>query len=207
MTKLQEALRECPLCKEKKPRTVRFWDKPYPKCKPRNPGVCKACRMERVRKWKDVNNKAMLIKNRRWYYEVYRPKMRKIIDEKRRTEPHKYLAENICHGIRQRARRQSLSIDPEVNEHLVEQLIKQQPNCQCCGVAYDIDSKREGIALRTSPSIDRFDPSQGYTLDNIELICFHCNNLKRHGSLRDFERIVRWMKNRGLPLFSLKEAA
>lgn len=47
--------------------------------------------------------------------------------------------------------------------------------------------------LGASPSIDKFDPSKGYTLDNVALICWRCNNIKRNYKADDLRRVANWM--------------
>ncbi len=45
-----------------------------------------------------------------------------------------------------------------------------------------------------SPSIDRFDNSQGYTPENIRIISKRANNIKKYGNISDFEAIITYLK-------------
>lgn len=44
-----------------------------------------------------------------------------------------------------------------------------------------------------SPSIDRLDPSKGYTPDNTRVISWRANDLKRDASAHELRRIADWM--------------
>jgi len=65
-------------------------------------------------------------------------------------------------------------------------------HCGCCGKQLDYSTGR-GINKRDSPSLDRWDNSQGYTLENTRVICYRCNELKRDATLAELETVVRYM--------------
>ena len=46
------------------------------------------------------------------------------------------------------------------------------------------------IRQPNSPSLDRIDPSKGYTKDNVWVISWRANDLKRDGTLTEFKKIV-----------------
>lgn len=52
-----------------------------------------------------------------------------------------------------------------------------------------------GIPM-TSPSLDRFDNDIGYTKANIRVISLRANQLKKDGTLEEFEKIVRYMRGK-----------
>jgi len=66
--------------------------------------------------------------------------------------------------------------------------------CPVLGCPLDIQGGSK--AIYTSPSLDRFDSSKGYTPDNIEVISWRANTLKRNGTIEEFEHLVAWMKGR-----------
>ncbi len=73
-------------------------------------------------------------------------------------------------------------------------LVENPPtHCACCGKKLDYSTGR-GTDKRDSPSLDRWDNSQGYTLENTKVICYRCNELKRDASLDEMKVVVRYMK-------------
>lgn len=65
-------------------------------------------------------------------------------------------------------------------------------HCACCRKKLDYSTGR-GLDKRDSPSLDRWDNSQGYTLENTKVICYRCNELKRDATLAEMKVIVRYM--------------
>jgi len=45
-----------------------------------------------------------------------------------------------------------------------------------------------------SPTLDRIDNNKGYIKGNVIVVSWRANNLKRNGTLREFEKIVLFMK-------------
>lgn len=52
-----------------------------------------------------------------------------------------------------------------------------------------------GERLGNSISIDRIVPELGYIPENIEIISFRANNIKRNGSLNEFKLVLNYMQN------------
>ena len=48
-----------------------------------------------------------------------------------------------------------------------------------------------------SPSLDRFDNLRGYTPDNVRVISWRANDLKRNATIEELERILMYMKSNG----------
>ena len=44
-----------------------------------------------------------------------------------------------------------------------------------------------------SPSLDRFDPSLGYTPDNCKIISAKANRLKNNATIEELLAVVKWM--------------
>jgi hypothetical protein len=66
--------------------------------------------------------------------------------------------------------------------------------CPIFGVKLEFN----GAGFRdNSPSIDRIDSSQGYTLDNIQVISWKANRIKGAASLEDLETLVAYLKQGG----------
>lgn len=92
-----------------------------------------------------------------------------------------------------RAKRRGLEFD----ERLRAKFRESPPvNCPCCGIAFNYALNRYDGSLRRSPSLDRFDNSKGYTLENCEIICHRCNSLKSDATVEEIERVAAWMRSR-----------
>lgn len=61
--------------------------------------------------------------------------------------------------------------------------------CPCCGKRFGSTGDRQ-----SSPSLDRINPRGGYTLDNVTIICFRCNSLKRDATYEEIKQIEEWMR-------------
>ena len=64
-------------------------------------------------------------------------------------------------------------------------------NCPCCGRALRKGVGQPGAA---SPSLDRHDNNKGYTPENVEVICFRCNELKADASVDELTAVLNYMK-------------
>jgi len=81
--------------------------------------------------------------------------------------------------------------------------IEANPRCECCGRPFNIGAnckdKRVTCDSKTgqkddaSPSIDRIHPERGYTVKNIALLCWRCNNLKRDATPTGLKTITDWL--------------
>jgi len=68
--------------------------------------------------------------------------------------------------------------------------------CPCCDGEMRAKTVADGIngPRDFSPSIDRIDPNLGYTADNVALICWRCNSLKKDASVQELKKIIKWME-------------
>lgn len=66
--------------------------------------------------------------------------------------------------------------------------------CPVLGVVLTFNHGRRGFFCNESPSVDRFDNAKGYTPDNIRVISWRANMLKRDGTLDEFRKIVAYME-------------
>jgi hypothetical protein len=61
-----------------------------------------------------------------------------------------------------------------------------------------------GAPTDASPSLDRIDPSRGYTRDNIQVVSYRLNRLKNSFSIEEMEAVLKYMKD-GKETYELKE--
>lgn len=65
-------------------------------------------------------------------------------------------------------------------------------HCPVFGVKLD----PVGSGTNYTPSIDRIDPSKGYIKGNIRVVSWRANTLLSDGSLKEFEDIVKFLKEK-----------
>lgn len=56
---------------------------------------------------------------------------------------------------------------------------------------------RNGSTRERRPSLDQFDPRQGYTRTNTRIICFKCNRIKNSGDAKYHDDISKYIKANG----------
>lgn len=65
--------------------------------------------------------------------------------------------------------------------------------CPIFGTLFEVNQEpRENNPK--SPSIDRINPNLHYTPDNIRVISYRANRIKKHGSAQQFRAIAKWMR-------------
>lgn len=52
-----------------------------------------------------------------------------------------------------------------------------------------------GVNSPDSPSVDRIDPTKGYTKENCQVISNRANFLKNNGTIEEFEKILAYLRN------------
>jgi hypothetical protein len=66
--------------------------------------------------------------------------------------------------------------------------------CPILGIAMNVNSGRPG-AYRNSPSLDRLDPTRGYTPDNIWVISQEANRMKGAATTADLLKFAEWVNS------------
>lgn len=101
--------------------------------------------------------------------------------DKRKGSFEKRLLDCI-YGARARAKRRGFDCTIEVDQFQPQTLCKALPH-----VTFDFSNDQRGNP--TSMSIDRLDPSKGYTVENCWLICYRANRIKNDATFEEFEMI------------------
>lgn len=81
--------------------------------------------------------------------------------------------------------RKNKTVEKLTEEDLQSLLEKQFNKCALTGIQFDLNSKWD------KPSLDRIDPSKGYSKDNIRLVTWRVNHCK--GELSDYEFVEMCM--------------
>lgn len=100
--------------------------------------------------------------------------------------PEKYL----WHAARARARKAGLEFTIGVLDIVIPSV------CPILGIPLEFQPVRTShrSARANAPSVDRIDPSKGYTKDNIRVISFRANHLKGNGTLAEFSALVKYLE-------------
>ena len=91
----------------------------------------------------------------------------------------------MCRVKRNNTKR-GVTTDYDVLRQTLIEMLKTE-YCTCCGIKFDssIRNKRQ--------SVDRVDNDAGYIIQNIQIICYGCNAIKRHATVVDIEAIYHYM--------------
>jgi len=96
--------------------------------------------------------------------------------------------------MKERSRLNHLPFESEVlTVRFLMAHIETNPKCQRCGVPFAIGGVKNGVQAAASPSIDRIIPSLGYTLKNVAILCWRCNNLKRDADPAELKKVADLM--------------
>lgn len=199
----------CTKCGVEKPYTLEFF--PVSKvCKNGINPQCRECFNALTRAWKKENRDRLSERRREIYADRYGPVQRRKERERAERLPFQVRAENLQSGIWARSRQRGWFVPVVLRskQYFIDWL-KRQPNCECCGVPFDIPVKRRENSwfVDASPTVDRLNSALPYELDNIALICWRCNNIKRNYAAEDLRRVAEWMDRREATKFDAEAAA
>lgn len=186
-------LKTCRTCRQDKPHTLEF----FPAHKMCRNGIdtrCRECDRQYRSDWRASNRVSRLEKRRAQYAENNgRERESELIKARVAREPVRQAAMTLASGVRDRVKKLGLRSSPTmIRAETHEQWLRRQPSCACCGTQFDLGPKN-GRPNDASPSVDRFDPSAGYTVANSSLICWRCNNIKRNYTADDLRLVAAWM--------------
>lgn len=144
------------------------------------------------------NRERIKAQRRIWYANLTPEKKFKHVAQIKRAQELRYSSPQkrllrLLHGAKYRARDRKFAFDIGL---FSKYLTNPPVNCMCChrelnyGRPFGHKDPR-----RACPSIDRFNNSLGYTLDNTRIICHLCNRLKNDATLQELENVVAYMKN------------
>ena len=133
------------------------------------------------------NTEKVLVKTRK--YQEENKESYRIWGMSWREVPKNRIKESVGHA-RASAPRRGLSFDPELFK-----LADNPPtHCACCKIALDYSTGKGGNNNSRAPTLDRVDNSQGYTLENVRVICRRCNHLKSNASFEEIVNFYKYMK-------------
>jgi len=160
---------------------------------------CPCCGIEKIGRKRDAGKmcKSCNMKNIEKKYRHTKIKENKLTSaeySKKYREKYKYDDKNRLNKLLQQARVRAKTNNVECNL-TVDDLIEIFPADRKCPV-FGIDLFwGSGFDRNNSPSLDRFDPSLGYTKDNVYIISWKANRIKSNATLEEIEAILYYMKS------------
>lgn len=190
------ALKKCNRCGLEKPGDINNFV-PNKQCKGGLQPWCKPCRNAYGTDWRGKNRPR--IRARR--VELYKIRTAPIEAAQRLERialaPIRSAAKRLMGAMRDRCKLRGLPRASELcSADFIERWLRRQLNCECCGVLFNYGPKNK-IACDASASFDQIVPGAGYLLDNVALICWRCNNIKRNYSPSDLRMVAEWVERRG----------
>lgn len=108
-----------------------------------------------------------------------------------------YYIRKKIYSIRSRCKRDNIEFDITY-EHLLSLWLKQNGKCFYTKIPMNNSLKTKSFQGWDSPSIDRLEPSNGYTIDNVVWCIFSVNSFKQSLSCEEFanqvSKIQWWFK-------------
>jgi hypothetical protein len=124
---------------------------------------------------------------------AYNRAYRKADPERARNYKRGYVADpwgravKLVGDARRRARQKGLPCTVTAEE-IVKRLAR---GCEVTGVQFDLT--RGGRRRPDSPSLDRIDSTEGYTPDNVRVVCWWVNALKSDATLDELRKVAEWV--------------
>jgi len=148
--------------------------------------ICTKCGIQgECRKHRTVCQECDRIASLQRYEKLYgtpeKKKERAILATIRRHEKPQF---HLLNNAKRRSEKYNLEFDLTIDDINIPEF------CPVLGIKIGVGIKQwDG-----SPTIDRIDNTKGYTKDNIKIISWKANNLKSFGTIEDFEKILKYMK-------------
>ena len=138
----------------------------------------------RNKQWREDNKERLreYTKQRRLKYKEQFNSFNK---EYRKQYPEKYLLS----AVKSRAKKYNIQFN------LTEEDIVIPEYCPVFG--YKLETHNKSGPSRTSPSVDRIDPTKGYTKGNIQIISHQANTMKNNASKEELLLFAKWIINNG----------
>ena len=155
--------------------------KEFPKLHGKSLHICLNCKNKLWRRWYSKN------RGKRVQYErIFREKYKNSINKKRRlarrTAPERFLLADC----KARALKKKLFFNLTVEDLQIPKI------CPVLGIPIRVSNKH---ASDSSPSIDRIDNTKGYIKDNVLVVSWRANNLKRDSSQLERKKLYLFYKN------------
>jgi len=85
------------------------------------------------------------------------------------------------------------AFDPIFTVEKIQEMIEEIDYCPCCNRKISKEYKDDGKVHYDVPSLDRFDSNEGYTEENVVVICWRCNHLKNNATIQELWNIASYI--------------
>lgn len=144
--------------------------------------------LQRNREYHEKNY-GVIQEQRQGYYKANRAEILDAVT--RRHEKNRgslwYVKQRLLTGAKYRAKQRGIPFNLTPDDIDIPKV------CPILGVPFDLVSQGNG-PREFAPSIDRFIPRLGYTKGNIYVISHKANRMKGNATLKELEKLVRWMR-------------
>lgn len=150
-------------------------------------------RQATTRRYREKNREALKEYSRK-YYQENKDKHNAVV--KANYEKHHKLKRQLAHqadprvsmwkAAKQRSRKKNLVFDIEIDDIIVPEV------CPVFGTPFSFGI---GRACSTSPTLDRKDSTKGYVKDNVQVISWRANDLKKDATIEELQAIVEYMRS------------
>jgi hypothetical protein len=137
---------------------------------------CKSCSSIYRKKYYLKNRKSIKEKQNKYFLEN-----KKIINKNRRINRENNPGQYLLQHAKSRAKRKGLLFNLTRKDIVVPSV------CPVLGIPLQVGTK---IHYDASPTIDRIDNSKGYTKDNIVIVSWRANSIKKDASIDELKRLV-----------------
>lgn len=149
--------------------------------------VCKACIKIEKANWYFKNASTVIEKQQDRYIRNKDEILNKRAQQYRKQIETEYGRKKIwLSATKTRAKKKGLEFNLSLDDLIIP------THCPVLGIKLE---NKLGMKQDSSPSIDRFDSSKGYTKDNINIISCRANLIKVHGTAEEHYLVYKWMKN------------
>jgi hypothetical protein len=107
------------------------------------------------------------------------------------TDPEDRLALPLWHGAKSRAKAKGITFSLRITD------VRVPSHCPVLGIPL---ATGNSTPLDSSPTLDRINPSGGYTSDNVAVISYRANSIKRNATVLELRLIANYMERHSLGL-------
>lgn len=159
--------------------------------------LCKKCKSISDFNYRKMNKIDISVRRVKKYNDEIKPISHDIYVDQMKSDPILWRAKILRQGMQQRSILNNLEFDEKyfTVKNIID-IISKQIFCPCCKVLFNYESLLNGIKNDAAPSADRIKNNKGYIKNNVIIICWRCNNLKRNSSIHDLQTVIEWLNIR-----------